>query len=299
VIDDPTIFETGLRVEREARSVGRRSFLGLAGAGVAALAGADVFFDASSASAVSVPFPLANPWTEYYIGRNFAGHHAVGSVNPGIDFWMDAGTSLQAPHAGALASTYNPSTNLAVAQITHSSGWKSQLLHLSQLSMPNRNVTINAIVGESGGVVGSWGAGTAEGEHVHWALCPPGLSFSAANNVDPLLYINTGAGAVPDEYPEDYDMTDIVYYTVSGTYNSGGISVVTGSMWYQECPGAPLFPLSNNTHYYNNVAMATEYEAWSAHKAEVGAKRHATTAANIGALIALRGQATQPIGNFA
>lgn len=98
-------------------------------------------------------------------------------------------------------------------------------------------------------------------------------------------------------------MTDMIYYadTAQGPASKPtptGLVVAQESMWYSECPGAPLFPLTGNLPYTSSAA-ATEYAAFSASKPTDMAKRFATSAQAIANLIALRGTTTKPIGNFA
>jgi len=95
-------------------------------------------------------------------------------------------------------------------------------------------------------------------------------------------------------------MTDLIYYadTVQGPrYSQGSITVELESMWYQECPGAPLYPLTAGLAYTATAAIL-EYGAFSATRSALMAKRYATSAAQIAALIQLRGTTTKPIGNF-
>lgn len=97
-------------------------------------------------------------------------------------------------------------------------------------------------------------------------------------------------------------MTDIIYYASSGsTAIGGGVSVVNQSMWYQECPGAPLFALSGGLPYLQSAGMH-EFSAFAASREFSGSNaqsgRFATTTAIIASIIALRGTTTKPIGNF-
>jgi hypothetical protein len=101
--------------------------------------------------------------------------------------------------------------------------------------------------------------------------------------------------------PKEDDVTDFIYYAETASTDG---TIVAGQMFYQECIGAPLFPFTAGKKYTETAALM-EYSAFLDQKDPYGsfsaytAARYPTSGDNIKKLIALRGLATKPTGNFA
>ena len=134
---------------------------------------------------------------------------------------------------------------------------------------------------------------------LHWSATP--VVTRTLGGASTLYYRPNYTGAsTGDAEQEGTDMTDLIYYADSALgprYASGTNVVELESMWYQECVGAPLYPLTAGLAY-NATAAFYEYGAFMSTRSAVQAKRYAMSAAQIGALIALRGKTTKPTGNF-
>ncbi|NBE79996.1 peptidoglycan DD-metalloendopeptidase family protein [Micromonospora rubida] len=135
---------------------------------------------------------IHNPFAGYPITNGWQDHLNRGSRG-GIDFGMRVGTPLPACGAGTVTNTPFNGGGGHTVTISHSEGYRSQYLHLSQFALANGTyVSAGAIVGLSGGAAGAPGSGSSTGPHLHWHMINPAGAY-----LNPLVYIaqNPPAGA--------------------------------------------------------------------------------------------------------
>jgi len=171
----------------------------------------------------------------------------------------------------------------------------TESLHLSQI-LVGLGATVTR--GQLIAISGASGNGSESGYAAH--LHVSGLFNGTNLDIQPYLTEVFPPITPPTPDDEDPDMTDLIYYadqTLGPRFVAGAVSVEVESMWYQECLGAPLYPLTGNAAY-TSTAASLEYQAFAATRTAVTAKRFAASAAAIGSLIQLRGTTTKPTGNF-
>ncbi|MEH1017251.1 peptidoglycan DD-metalloendopeptidase family protein [Micromonospora sp. CPCC 206060] len=136
---------------------------------------------------------IYNPFAGYPVTDGWQDHLDRGSLG-GIDFAMPVGTPLPACGAGTVTNTPYNGTGGHTVTISHSEGYRSQYLHLSQFALANGTyVSAGTIVGLSGGAAGAPGSGSSTGPHLHWHMINP-----AGVRINPLEYIaqNPSTGTV-------------------------------------------------------------------------------------------------------
>ncbi|WP_406388236.1 peptidoglycan DD-metalloendopeptidase family protein [Streptomyces sp. NBC_00887] len=149
------------------------------------LAAGGVLFSGTAAHALDI----YNPFSGYRMTGTWQDHLNSGSLG-GLDYGMGVGTALPAAGAGVVTNIPNNGTGGHTVTITHSDGYRTQYMHLSQFLLANgTSVGKGAIVGRSGGAVGAPGSGSSTGPHVHWHLITPG-----GTRVNPLNYLGGGGG---------------------------------------------------------------------------------------------------------
>lgn len=115
---------------------------------------------------------------------------------------------------------------------------------------------------------------------------------------DPLVFLPAHPASIAPPTPStegDSDMTDLIYWAnpdLGPRFDSGGVVVETNTLWYQQCPGAPLFALTGNQPVAPAHPTTIEKDAFYETRATLLGKRYAASAAKIGALIQYRGIAT-------
>jgi murein DD-endopeptidase MepM/ murein hydrolase activator NlpD len=170
----------------------RRSMMSILVAAVGAAGAADILGAFGTPSASAAPFPITNWWGPVPASNDdFNDHEARNSPNSGVDWGMPVGTSLKTPHAGTLQ--IDNSGDLWQANILHSSGWRSELLHVSGFVGGARVVALGDVVALSGGEPGDPGAGSSSGPHLHWSL-----KDASGTNVDPLLHAGVGGASTQE-----------------------------------------------------------------------------------------------------
>lgn len=263
-------------------------------------------------------FPLDYAWADTSWSYPFTalssnsrgfGYDSEGEWHNGIDFTPGNGTPVHAIAAGSVA----------VAGWRSDFGYHVVIDHRPALAMCSvyGHMQAGSLTGESSvapgeqlGLVGS--TGNSSGPHLHLALSTSGYY---GGYIDPalapaLIHTRPLAGTTNPPQAEEQDMaTDLIYYAASGNYTTvasttasgavhpGGTAVVYRSMWYQECVGAPLFPLSNGVTYEGSP-MAKEYVAFAGSRTKTTGWACDCTAQELGKLIEMRGTTTRPIGNF-
>lgn len=254
--------------------------------------------------ALGAPAALASSWVQYQypfsldtVTNNW---HETPASHSGTDFSFGgcAGAPIPAVADGVVCHKGNDANNARGlrVEIRHADGAYSAYCHMQSVSP----LALNAVVsrGDTVGYIGDTGyiPDVNIGTHLHLGMSlADGQAIGGNNTFDPIPYI--AARLAPSEVT---DMTDMIYVALatSPEYNSGGIVVRHWSMWYQECPGAPLFPLSGGVSF-SGSAMEIEYNAWRDSRSGQSAARYQASPAAIAGLIALRGVATKPINNFA
>ena len=251
------------------------------------------------AASAAAPAALWNPFGAP--SRDWLAHNQTG-----LDFSsFGQGTPMRAPHAG-LVSTGHLDDVGNWLRITDPGGWKSCFFHLHAYAFVSTTVKMGDVIALSGGkrtptLPGetvqqlTYESGSLpNGPHVHWHL------EDGSTRRDPLVYVNsTGPGDSNNKTIGD-SMTDVIYYAspsypaaTSAGLKSPATTVNQGSIWYQECVGAPLFKLSNT---YDTI----EYWAIALQRGQDWPKvRYEVQPAQIAALIDLRGEATAPKANTA
>ncbi|MFI1224519.1 MULTISPECIES: peptidoglycan DD-metalloendopeptidase family protein [unclassified Streptomyces] len=140
---------------------------------------------------------LYHPFTGYPHTAGWQDHINRGSLG-GLDYAMSVGTPLPAAGAGTVTNIPNNGTGGHTVTITHSDGYRTQYMHLSQFSLANgASIGKGGIVGLSGGAAGAPGSGNSDGPHVHWHLITPG-----GTRVNPLDHLGGGGGSLPKSATE-------------------------------------------------------------------------------------------------
>ncbi|MEV0007983.1 peptidoglycan DD-metalloendopeptidase family protein [Streptomyces sp. NPDC051840] len=180
------------RTGEQSGSLSRRTLLRGTAATLGLAAGGSLF-TAPSAHAID----LYNPFAGYPVTSGWQDHLNRGSLG-GIDFAMGVGTALPAADAGTVTNIPNNGTGGHTVTITHSDGYRTQYMHLSQFGLANGTwVAKGGIVGLSGGAAGAPGSGSSTGPHVHWHLITPG-----GVRVNPLEHLGGGGGGLPKSSTE-------------------------------------------------------------------------------------------------
>lgn len=114
------------RVGMSRRTLLRSSFttLGLAVGGV--------LFSGDPAQALDI----YNPFSGYQVTGTWQDHLDSGSLG-GIDYGMGVGTALPAAGAGVVTNIPDNGTGGHTVTITHSDGYRTQYMHLSQFLLAN------------------------------------------------------------------------------------------------------------------------------------------------------------------
>lgn len=104
-------------------------------------------------------------------------------VHNGIDVAIPQGTTLLAPGAGTVETTWdNEAINGSGVKIRHTNGYSTATIHMSRVDVRRgQTVAAGTVIGLSGGAKGSYGAGRSTGPHVHFMIYGPNGS-----PVDPL-----------------------------------------------------------------------------------------------------------------
>lgn len=134
----------------------------------------------------------SDPYLQYGITQVFNNPNTMytSGKHPGIDYGMPVGTPVMSPASGTvvraeLAPEYG---NLVV--IRDANGYLHYLSHFSQMGVKvGDQVTLNQVVGLSGGQKGAYGAGNSTGPHLHWEVRGP-----TGNVLDPTVWLQLYAG---------------------------------------------------------------------------------------------------------
>lgn len=93
-----------------------------------------------------------------------------GGLHDGIDFAIAAGTDLRSTVSGVVRNNDAGSDGAGI-DITTPDGWVVRHWHVSRFGVPNGStVEAGQVVGLTGGIPGTWGAGNTTGAHLHWGV---------------------------------------------------------------------------------------------------------------------------------
>jgi murein DD-endopeptidase MepM/ murein hydrolase activator NlpD len=128
-------------------------------------------------------------------------------IHPGEDLSAKPGTPVLALMDGEVVFT-SPKVPLcgATIDIDYKNGYWSRYCHMSRIDVQKGDfVKQGQVVGLSGGVPGSWGAGNSKGPHLHISLKLNGTK------VDPIEHINSvvPAGGVEPSPTSDTEVEDV------------------------------------------------------------------------------------------
>lgn len=125
------------------------------------------------------PFPAKS------ITDDFNEHKARGSVNPGTDYGVKAGSKVPVVADGTVVLVKNTTSGAAgrVVIVDHGNGWSTEYLHLAKvLVKPGAKVKSGAVIALSGG--SGFGKEHHYGAHLHLTLNKGGRKLAAAGNLD-------------------------------------------------------------------------------------------------------------------
>ena|GEM_PF-2562761 len=120
------------------------------------------FMEKLRPSTVRFSMPVVGPISQIFKG---ADHH-------GIDIKVNSGTEVIVSRPGRVASvTFNNPIYGNVVVIDHGEQWQTWYAHLSKVSVTKgQEILSNGVIGLSGGIKGSEGAGNSEGAHLHFEI---------------------------------------------------------------------------------------------------------------------------------
>jgi hypothetical protein len=94
-----------------------------------------------------------------------------GVVHMGTDFGVPQGTPLKATVSGVITRHNNDGLGAYVLDIMRDDGLLVRNAHLSRMDVNTGDrVTVGQVIGLTGGAVGTKGAGSSTGPHLHWEL---------------------------------------------------------------------------------------------------------------------------------
>ena len=126
------------------------------------------FMEKLRPSTIRFTMPVVGPVSQVFKG---ADHH-------GIDIKVNSGTEVTASRPGTVASvTFNNPIYGNVVVINHGEQWQTWYAHLSKVSVTKgQKILSNGVIGLSGGIKGSEGAGNSEGAHLHFEIRAGGIA---------------------------------------------------------------------------------------------------------------------------
>mgnify|MGYP007071622462 CR=1 FL=1 len=172
-----------------------------------------------------------------------------GSYHIGTDFGIRQGTPLRATVDGKV-SRWVDQYGAYIIDIVADDGLLVRNGHLSRIDVSNgQRVTAGQIIGLTGGIPGTPGAGWSTGAHLHWEL-RRGAAWYDPRTIQPQP-INFGDNPVTPDDDEDDDMakTSGFYYKRSSDGVQITLLVNPVSGWFHEYQ-------SGSADYNNAVARA-------------------------------------------
>lgn len=134
--------------------------------------------------------------------------YARGRLHTGIDIAAAVGTKIMAADGGVVvdAGNLDPDGFGNTVIIKHGSGKWTLYAHLSKITVEKgKKVSAGQQIGKSGGAVGSTGAGSSQGPHLHFNIQTSG--GAGQDSVDPLKYlpkdgrqVNPSGGDCPSSF---------------------------------------------------------------------------------------------------
>ena len=110
----------------------------------------------------------------------------------GVDFNVPSGTSVRAAMDGLVTFAMDDSVVYGGSiMVLHNDGYASLYGHLSKLFVKKgEEVYAGQVIGLSGGIPGTSGAGQSSGAHLHFEIRIPGHLDNNLYNIDPIEYLD-------------------------------------------------------------------------------------------------------------
>lgn len=159
----------------------------------------------------------------------------------GTDFGVPQGTPLRATVDGTIVRHNSDGFGAYVLDIIADDGLLVRNGHLSRMDVnTGQRVKAGDVIGLTGGIPGTPGAGYSTGAHLHWELRRDRL-WSGGAWVDPrrMQPPVKNFGEIEPEKKEDEHMAVGAFWRISKGQGQGNI-------YWQETPLSPLFPLTWN-----------------------------------------------------
>lgn len=118
------------------------------------------------------PLPWDPPQISIVGGDFMDPHYGFGFPHYGVDFRASQGTTLKASAGGTVISAHMSSTTaLSYIVIDHHNGYITKYLHCSAIYVhAGQSVDKGTIIGKTGGMPGTRGAGMSTGPHLHFEI---------------------------------------------------------------------------------------------------------------------------------
>ncbi len=143
-------------------------------------------------------------------GGTWADHIARGSRG-GVDFPAPVGTPIRAPRGGGRLTFHMLGDGSSVARVTRPDGTCTEFLHHTNRNGVARDVVENEVMALSGGIPGTWGAGTTHGPHIHVHDKTTGAALTRVYPYSTVPDGGSGGGGIPIANPKDEDMFRLVH----------------------------------------------------------------------------------------
>lgn len=128
---------------------------------------------------------------KFKIVCGFACHQKRGSSSPGVDFAFPVGTPVVTPVSGVLHTHAATGSQAGYyVELKTSDGYIVHFNHLSKFrdGLDGKTVSAGTVIGYSGGVPGTPGAGNSTGAHLHFDVRSP-----SGRMIDPIPFLSLRA----------------------------------------------------------------------------------------------------------
>jgi murein DD-endopeptidase MepM/ murein hydrolase activator NlpD len=122
-----------------------------------------------------------------YHGFNWGGNHR------GVDWIIIPDTPVKVVKKGKVFEVaWDSDVYGGYVIVLHEDGYATLYAHLSRVLVKKDEMVKDCqVIGRSGGVPGTPGAGASKGYHLHFEVRPPGHIQYNWNNIDPMLYLES------------------------------------------------------------------------------------------------------------
>lgn len=126
-------------------------------------------------------------FSSFKIVCGFQCHKNRGSSSPGVDFALPAGTPVVTPVSGVMHN--RPATGSQAGYYVELKTADGYIVHFNHLSkfrdnLDGKQVSAGTVIGYSGGVPGTVGAGNSTGAHLHFDVRSPSGAM-----IDPIPFL--------------------------------------------------------------------------------------------------------------